>query len=140
MTISQQLSPDVLTDIENRVKNVKSCFKTATSAWLNVAKQFAQAKADLTQIAFERFVNDVGLTKAVSDKLLIIGGRRIMYDPSVIDHISTAEGWTVLYELAKLDDKKIEEVVGLVKSDPSVHLTRALIQNIANNRPLDENA
>lgn len=134
------LSPDVLNDIELRVSRVRVCLRTSTTAWLGVAREFADAKACLEQIGFERFANDVGVTKAISDKLVVIGRKQVLFDENIIGHISTADGWTVLYELTKLDDKKVETLVSLLKSDSSLRLTRDLIHNLANNRPLNEKA
>jgi hypothetical protein len=138
MKYEGKLSTDVLSDIEDRVSRVRNCLRTSTSAWLEVAREFADAKTKLKSIAFERFVNEVGVTKSIADKLVIVGRRSVLFDEKIIDYISTAEGWTVLYELAKLDDKKVAEVVELVRSNPSLRLTRDLIYNVANNRPLNE--
>jgi hypothetical protein len=134
------LSTDVLNDIEKRVSRVRICLRASTSAWLEVAREFADAKTKLRSIAFERFINEVGVTKSIADKLLIIGRRKILFDDSIIDYISTVDGWTVLYELAKLDDKKVAEVVDVLRSTPSLRLTRDLIYNVANNRQLNEKA
>ena len=138
MKYEVKLSTDVLSDIEERVFRVRRCLRTSTSAWLEVAREFADAKTKLKSIAFERFVNEVGVTKSIADKLVIVGRRPLLFDEAIIDYISTADGWTVLYELAKLDDKKVAEVVDVVRSNPSLRLTRDLIYNVANNRPLNE--
>ena len=138
MKYEGKLSTVVLNDIEERVSRVRNCLRTSTSAWLEVAREFADAKTKLKAIAFERFVNEVGVTKSIADKLVIVGRRPLLFDKSIIDYISTADGWTVLYELAKLDDKKVAEVVEVVRSSPSLRLTRDLIYNVANNRPLNE--
>ena len=138
MKYEGKLSTDVLSDIEERVSRVRNCLRTSTSAWLEVAREFADAKTKLKSIAFERFVNEVGVTKSIADKLVIVGRRPLLFDEAIIDYISTADGWTVLYELAKLDDKKVAEVVELVRSNPSLRLTRDLIYNVAHNRPINE--
>ena len=60
MKYEGKLSNDVLSDIEERVSRVHNCLRTSTSAWLEVAREFADAKTKLKSIAFERFVNEVG--------------------------------------------------------------------------------
>lgn len=141
MKYENTLSPDVLNDIEQRVSRVRLCLRTSTSAWLEVAREFADAKTTLKPvIAFERFVNEVGVTKSIAAKLVIVGRKALLFDETIINHISTADGWTVLYELAKLEDKKVTELVDVLKSTPSLRLTRDLIYNVANNRPLNEKA
>lgn len=132
------LSADVLFDIQKRVECVKAHFRTSSAAWLQVAQEFTTAKELLNQHAYERFVNDVGVTKAVADKLVLIGRETALYREELIDYVSTADGWTVLYELAKIGAKKLVEVIDVLKADRSKRLTRELIDNVANNRPSDE--
>jgi uncharacterized small protein (DUF1192 family) len=51
--------------------------------------------------------------------------------------VSSAEGWTVLYELAKLEPKQINSLLDVVANDNDKKLTRELIYNFTNNKPLD---
>ena len=140
MKYEEKLSTEVLKDIEQRVSRARNCLRASTTAWIGLGREFADAKTKLKPIAFERFVNEVGMTKSIADKLVIIGRRKTLFDEANIDYISTVDGWTVLYELAKLDDKKVADVVDVLRSDPSQGLTRDLIYNVANNRPLKEKA
>ena len=140
MKYEEKLSTEVLNDIEQRVSRARNCLRASTTAWLGLGREFADAKTKLKPIAFERFVNEVGMTKSIADKLVIIGRRKTLFDEANIDDISTVDGWTVLYELAKLDDKKVAEVVDALRSAPSRGLTRDLIYNVANDRPLNEKA
>ena len=80
MKYEGKLSTDVLSDIEDRVYRVQNCLRTSTSAWLEVAREFADAKTKLKSIAFERFVNEVGVTKSIADKLVIVGRRSVLFD------------------------------------------------------------
>ena len=106
MKYEEKLSTEVLKDIEQRVSRARNCLRASTTAWIGLGREFADAKTKLKPIAFERFVNEVGMTKSIADKLVIIGRRKTLFDEANIDYISTVDGWTVLYELAKLDDKK----------------------------------
>ena len=51
--------------------------------------------------------------------------------------MSSAEGWTVLYELAKLEPKQINSLLDVLANDNDKKLTRELIHNFTNNKPLD---
>lgn len=132
------LSAYQIADIEKRVLRVKSFLKQTTSAWLSIAKEFSVAKGDLSQHPFEAFVNSVGLTKSVSDKLLKIGECKPLYEEQNLEFVTSIEGWTVLYELAKLEAKQIDELIKKLRSDPAVNLTREVIVNFVNKKPLGD--
>lgn len=135
---TEKLSAEVLQDVQMRVDRVRGFLKQSTTAWLSIAREFATAKDLLSQFAYERFVNDVGFTKSVADKLIVVGKKKSLFEQPKLDFIAGTDSWTVLYELSKLEDKQIEQVIDLLKSEASKRLTRELIYNIANNRPSDE--
>ncbi len=137
------LKNDVLTiaeieDVNARVERVRGYLKQSTSAWLVVASEFVAAKNKLKTLAFEKFTNEVGITKSVADKLLMIGKCNPLYVESNLEIVSSAEGWTVLYSLATLEPKKIDELLLLIATNNSMRLTREVIFNFANNKPLNE--
>ena len=138
VTSNDNLDTEILKDIQTRVDRVNGYLKQATSAWLSIAREFAVAKEGLSQFAYERFVSDVGFTKSVADKLVLVGGKKCLYSETKLDFISTVDAWTVLYELSKLEDKQIDQLIDDVKSGSVKRLTRELIENIANNRPSDD--
>jgi hypothetical protein len=132
------LSDYQIADIEARVSRVRSLLKQSTAAWLSIAKEFAIAKKDLKQHAFEAFVNRVGLTKSVSDKLLKIGACNPLFEEQNLEFISSVEGWTVLYELAKLEVKQIYELIEKLRGESKLKLTREVIFNFAKKQPLGD--
>lgn len=130
------LSPAEIDEVKTRVERVNILFKQSTSAWLNIASEFVAAKNKLKQLAYEKFINDVGVTKSVADKLLKIGSCTSLYAESNLECVSSAEGWTVLYALASLEEKQITALLTIVAND-NKKLTREMIHNFSNNKPLD---
>ncbi len=128
---------EVLADVADRVARVQLHLQTSTAAWLEIAKEFAIAKKTLETIVYQQFATDAGFTTNVADKLQKIGLQTIFYDPQVTKYLISIDGWTVLYELAKLDPSKIKAVIDILKSS-SKKLTRDLVLNVANNRSLTE--
>ncbi len=66
-----------------------------------------------------------------------IGSCAVLHSEEKLPLVSSAEGWTVLYELAKLEPKQINSLLDVVANDNDKKLTRELIHNFANNKPLD---
>jgi hypothetical protein len=137
MTNNNTLSPEVLADISKRVVRVQSYLQTSSESWLAVAEEFSVAKKKLSTKAYQRFAIEAGFTTNVAEKLQKVGSQSIFYDPQIKKYLASADGWTVLYELAKLDQSKINTVIDHLKTG-SKKLTRDFILNIANNRSLDE--
>jgi hypothetical protein len=131
------LSHTDLNDIKSRVDRVRSYLKQSTSAWLSIGIEFNNAKTKLHQLAFEKFVIECGFTTSVADKLVKIGACAILHTEEKLPLVSCAEGWTVLYELTKLAPKQINNLLEVVANDNEKKLTRELIYNFANNKPLD---
>jgi uncharacterized small protein (DUF1192 family) len=73
----------------------------------------------------------------VADKLVKIGSCAVLHSEEKLPLVSSAEGWTVLYELSKLEQKQINGLLEVVANDNEKKLTRELIYNFANNKPLD---
>jgi hypothetical protein len=134
---SSTLSNIEMNDIQVRVDRVRGYLKQSTSAWLNIGIEFNNAKTKLKQLAFEKFVIDCGFTTSVADKLVKIGACAVLHTEDKLPLVSSAEGWTVLYELSKLDQKQINNLLKVVANDNEKKLTRELIYNFANNKPLD---
>jgi hypothetical protein len=135
--ISSALSSIELNDIQSRVDRVRGYLKQSTSAWLSIGTEFHTAKTKLKQLAFEKFVIDCGFTTSIADKLVRIGACAVLHTEDKLPMVSSAEGWTVLYELSKLDQKQINNLLDVVANDNEKRLTRELIHNFANNKPLD---
>ncbi len=134
---TSNLSNIEINDIQSRVDRVRAYLKQSTSAWLSIASEFHSAKQKLKQLAYEKFVIDCGFTTSVADKLVKIGSCAVLHTEEKLPLVTSAEGWTVLYELSKLDQKQINNLLDVVANDNEKKLTRELIYNFANNKPLD---
>jgi hypothetical protein len=124
-------------DLQARVDRVRAYLKQSTSAWLSIASECYSAKQKLKQLAYEKFVIECGFTTSVADKLVKIGSCPVLHTEDKLPLVSSAEGWTVLYELSKLDQKQISNLLDVVADNNEKKLTRELIHNFANNKPLD---
>lgn len=134
---NSNLSNIELNDIQLRVDRVRAYLKQSTSAWLSIATEFSSAKQKLKTLAFQKFVIDCGFTTSVADKLVKIGSCTVLHSEEKLPLVSSAEGWTVLYELSKLEQKQINNLLEVVANDNEKKITRELIYNFANNKPLD---
>lgn len=134
---NSNLSNIELNDIQLRVDRVRAYLKQSTSAWLSIATEFSSAKQKLKTLAFQKFVIDCGFTTSVADKLVKIGSCALLHSEEKLPLVSSAEGWTVLYELSKLEQKQINNLLEVVANDNEKKITRELIYNFANNKPLD---
>lgn len=134
---SSALTSIELNDIQLRVDRVRAYMKQSTSAWLSIAAEFSYAKQKFKTLAYQKFVIDCGFTTSVADKLAKIGSCAVLHSEEKLPLVSSAEGWTVLYELAKLDPKQINSLLDVVANDNDKKLTRELIHNFTNNKPLD---
>ena len=134
---NSNLSNIELNDIQLRVDRVRAYLKQSTSAWLSIATEFSSAKQKLKTLAFQKFVIDCGFTTSVADKLVKIGSCAVLHSEEKLPLVSSAEGWTVLYELSKLEQKQISNLLEVVANDNEKKITRELIYNFANNKPLD---
>lgn len=127
-----ELSQKELSDIKTRVERVSALVKRSATVWLDVAKEFTDAKAKLKQHAYEKFVNDTGFTKAVADKLLSVGKCKRLYAEELQQVVEQTDGWSTLYELSKLErDKKLDQVIDHVRQNPSMNVTRSVVHSIA---------
>jgi len=118
-----------LKKIEERVNRVNILNQNATKAWLEIAREFGEAKDKLSPLAFDRFVNDVGVTNAVAVKLISIASKNVLYREEYLPYVATLHGWTVVYELSKLDDATVGKVIDELKADPAKRLTREIIES-----------
>ncbi len=136
---NSNLTETDLADIEGRVKAVRVLLSRSANAWLDIASLFKEAKSQLSQHAFERFINDSGFTKSVADKLIIVGKCNALYRESVRELVGFIDGWATLYEVAKLKSDQMDRLWDELRRDPSLRLSRTLVQNIADgNDPNDK--
>lgn len=133
------LTKNEIADVKARVERVAALVKRSATAWLEVAKEFADAKAKLSQHAYERFVNDAGFTKAVADKLLTVGKCEKLHSDAYEPAISRTDGWSILYELTKLNEKqKLPSVLKYLSENPNARVTRSVVQNLVADKSATE--
>jgi len=130
-----KLSANDLADVKARVERVVALVKRSATAWLEVAREFANAKDALKQHVYERFVNDAGFTKAVADKLISVGKCKPLFGDKLQGIVTRTDGWSTLYELTKLQQSnKLDGVAKYVSENPTTNVTRSVVQNIASEK------
>jgi hypothetical protein len=131
-TTASELDFTEIQDIESRVTRVKKMLNNSSVIWLQIAKEFVEAKVKLRQLGYERFVNDSGFTKSVADKLICIGKCKRLYDDQAKEIVGVIDGWTTLYEVTKLNDSQIDDLFAELRKKKSLRLSRSVVFNIAN--------
>ena len=129
------MSAAELSDIQDYVARVNDYLNRSTACWIKISAEFTQAKTKLKAHAFERFVNDCGFTHAVAAKMIKIGRSAFIQDESNLEKLVTIEGWTVLYELSKIDDQSIKHLLATTANDNKSKLTREMISNFVSGKP-----
>ena len=81
---------------------------------------------------------EAGFTKAVADKLLGIGNCEFLYKQEADEFIGFVDGWSTLYEISKLPYERITLLWKALRDDPSLKVSRSLVKNFAENKPLGE--
>lgn len=127
----QTLSHNELDEITKRVSKVSSLLKRSVELWLEISTEVFDAKRSLRQLAFEHFLNQANITKSVADKLLRIAKCIPLYSPEAQQYTKKLEGWTTLYEVAKLPDQKIANLFNAIDEDPDFVITRQSIKQFA---------
>lgn len=115
-------------DIQIRASRVSALIKQSTAMWLEVATEVCSAKLTLKQHAYEIFLERTSISQSVADKLLKIASQRTLYSERATSHLKRIDGWTTLYEIAKLKPAKINELLHTLDDDPTMILSRSAIQ------------
>ena len=125
-------------DVRERVKRIVALLKRSAAVWLEIAKEFCDAKVHLSQEGFEQFGLDAGFTKAVADKLVGIGKCERLYRSDSQEFTCFVDGWSTLYEVSKLADSEIDILWQTIRSKPSIKLSRTVVQNVAKGAPAED--
>ena len=128
MTNTDQTS-GVSNDILERASRVRVLLRKSASVWLEIAKEVYEAKQILSANDYCLFLDKASLTAAIADKMPTIAKSSELYSDKVKRHIHKFEGWSTLYEAAKL---KADERTALLKSldtNPEADVSRAFIQS-----------
>ena len=129
--VEAMISKGELAEVKKRVTRVQSLLRKSAALWLDVAKEFVEAKSSLKQRAYERFVSDVGFTIGVANKLIGIGKCKRLYQAEAAQFIGFVEGWSTLYEVSKLEDHEIDQLWNELATDSKLRLSRAVVQSVA---------
>lgn len=132
------LSEEERAYISENVPKVKSLLVKTTSAWLEISKEIYIASYKLNRLAFQRFVTDIGITTSVADKLRVVGKCKHLHNSHYEECLTSTDNWTVLYQLATLDQQQAEQIIKHLKADPTLSLTRELVTNFLHNKPLSQ--
>jgi hypothetical protein len=92
------------------------------------SQQVNDAKNSLSKTAFELFLQKSSLTQSIADKMPRIAQSSILYLEESRQHLEKLEGWTTLYEVAKLSEDEVREMYKSLQENPEQCLTRSFIQ------------
>lgn len=135
MTNTKTLTLKEAQDIDQRALKVSSLLKRSAQLWLEIATEVNDAKVSLCPISYNLFLNKAGLTNAIADKLLRIAKDTMLYSDIVKPHINKLEGWSTLYEVAKLSPKEKQSFFDTLNQEPETTVSRAFIQSFKASKP-----
>lgn len=129
----QNKAADVATEDETqdaleRASRVSQLLKKSAETWLEIAREVNDAKNSLSKNAFELFLQKSTLTQSIADKMPRIAQASILYLDESKEHLEKLEGWTTLYEVAKLPEADVREMYRELRKNPDQSLTRSFIQ------------
>ncbi len=119
---------DVKSEIETRASRVRQLLSKSAMTWLDIASEVADAKAILSNTEYETFLKKSALSRPIADKLLSIAKAKILYRDESKEFLDKLEGWTTLYEVAKLDEADVRDMYRQLQKTPAQCLTRSFIQ------------
>ena len=122
------VTEDEFQDASERASRVSRLLKKSAETWLEIAREVNDAKNSLSKNAFDLFLQKSTLTQSISDKMPRIAQASILYLEESKEHLEKLEGWTTLYEVAKLPEDDIREMYRELRKNPEQCLTRSFIQ------------
>lgn len=123
------LNTHELKDIEARVQRVSALLRRSASLWLDIAKEVHDAKQSLSADAYAIFLKKASLTPAIADKMPTIAKTADLYTDEMKKHVHRFDGWSPIYESAKLKSKERDEFFKALNKDPEVEVSRKFIQS-----------
>jgi hypothetical protein len=117
-----------LNEIDTRAERVCRLMQKAAQHWMEVAREVHDAKVVLSKDAFPLFLQKSQLTLSIANKLLTIAKTTILYEDESKPYLRKLEGWTTLYEVAKLPASEIRMIYDEVERDPTKMITRSFVQ------------
>lgn len=122
------LPPTEVQEVSDRASRVSALLAKSARIWLDVAREVQEARIRLSIQGFELFLSKSSLTRAIADKMPRIAQASILYLDESKEHLEKLEGWTTLYEVAKLPDADVREMYRELQKNPEQSLTRSFIQ------------
>lgn len=117
-----------LNEIDATAKELGVLLRLSTQTWLEIARKVMVAKSLFSKDGFELFLKKSSLTRAIADKMPRIAQASILYLDESKEHLEKLEGWTTLYEVAKLPEADVREMYRELQKNPEQTLTRSFIQ------------
>jgi hypothetical protein len=114
--------------ISERAERIRRLLRRSAITWLQIAREVTEARNLLSKDGFELFLGKSSLTRAIADKMPRISQASILYLDESKEHLEKLEGWTTLYEVAKLPDADVREMYRELQKNPEQCLTRSFIQ------------
>lgn len=114
-------------DINRRASHIRSLLQKSASVWLDIAKEVTDAAETYDKDAFELFLQKASLTKSIADKMKRIARASRLYLDDSKRYLAKLEGWTTLYEVAKLSQSEMTDLFKELDRAPHQLLTRAFI-------------
>lgn len=118
---------DELNEINERSQRVKAMLKRTSELWLEIAREVNDAKNCLRRDAYFAFLQRASISEAVADKMPRIAQSTFLYSQQAKDHLQKADGWTTLYEIAKLGASEVQELIRALDLNPNQEITRKFI-------------
>lgn len=122
------VTEDEFQDASERASRVSRLLKKSAETWLEIAREVNDAKNSLSKNAFDLFLQKSTLTQSIADKMPRIAQASILYLEESKEHLEKLEGWTTLYEVAKLPEADVREMYRALRENPEQCLTRSFIQ------------
>jgi hypothetical protein len=125
---SRAITKEEFDELSQRSVRIRLLLRKSASLWLEIAKEVNDAKNTLSKNAFDLFLQKSTLTQSIADKMPRIAQASILYLDESKQHLEKLEGWTTLYEVAKLPEADVREMYRELQKNPEQCLTRSFIQ------------
>lgn len=121
------LSQDLTQEIIMRAKRINDLMKRSTEVWLEIAREVSDAKKCLDENCYDFFLKKASLTPAIANKMPRIAKTAPLYAEEAKKYVQRLEGWSTLYEVAKLKPAEIQSFFRALDDDPDLVPSRDTI-------------
>jgi hypothetical protein len=130
--------------VTSTTRTVRKLMVRGSECWIDIGKIIYDASErvaakTLSKQAFHQLYIDAGFTPAQKDKLLVIGkNAERLKSPEMKKYLYNANGWTNIYEIAKLNAQETSRLVETLSTNTRTALTRETIQSFRTDTPTVE--